>query len=165
MSHDRVRSIARSYFDDRVSPAHDWHHVERVASLARRLAADRSDVDEGVLEFAVLLHDIGRPKEDDGEIDDHAAWGAREARRILEEFAIDDERIDAVCHCVRAHRYSNDVEPTTPEARLLSDADSLDALGAVGVARAFSYGGEYGAPIHDPDRPIDADNRRPDGRP
>ncbi|MFC4249409.1 HD domain-containing protein [Natribaculum luteum] len=157
MSHDRVRSIARSYFDDRVSPAHDWHHVERVASLARRLVADRSDVDGDVLEFAVLLHDIGRPKEDAGEIDDHAAWGAREARRILEELAVDDERIDAVCHCVRAHRYSNDVEPTTAEARLLSDADNLDALGAVGVARAFSYGGEYGAPIHDPDHPIDAD--------
>ena len=158
MVRERVRPLARSYFDDRALPAHDWQHVERVASLADRLAADRSDVDEEVLALAVLLHDVGRPAEDAGEIDDHAAWGAREARRILGSLEVDAAVTDAVCHCIRAHRYSNDLEPETPEAKVLSDADNLDALGAIGIARTFTYGGELGTPIHDPDLPIDADD-------
>lgn len=170
---DRVRSIARSYFDDEVSPAHDWHHVRRVEATASEIAAGREDVDDRVLGPAVLLHDIGRSREDDGRIEDHAEWGANEARRILGDVGAHDDRsevgdgadgvvfdeaaIDAVCHCIRAHRYSNDVEPGTPEARILSDADNLDALGAIGIARVFTYGGELGTTIHDPDLPPDAD--------
>ncbi|WP_255171751.1 HD domain-containing protein [Natrononativus amylolyticus] len=144
---DDLRSVARSYFDDRVSPAHDWHHVERVEALAARLAADRTDVDDRVLEAAVLLHDIGRAREDAGEIADHAEWGAREARAVLSARGVAAETIDAVCHCVRAHRYSNAVEPRSPAARILCDADNLDAIGAIGLARTFSYGGEHGIPI------------------
>ena len=157
---ERVRPIARSYFDERVLPAHDWHHVERVEVLADRLAADRADVDGTVLGLAVLLHDVGRPAEDVGEIDDHAEWGAREARRVLRdlEVDVDAETIDAVCHCIRAHRYSNDVEPETPAAKVLSDADTLDARGAIGDARTCAHGGELGTPIHDPDLPTDADD-------
>ncbi|MCU4975226.1 HD domain-containing protein [Halobacteria archaeon AArc-m2/3/4] len=172
-----IRAVAKSYFDahDQLLPAHDWHHVQRVETLAERLAAARS-TDDRVLGLAVLLHDIGRGKEDAGEIDDHAAWGAEEARRILsssEEFGLEvvdglpmgdidvaDETIDAVGHCIRAHRYSNDVEPTTLEARILSDADNLDALGAIGIARVFSYGGEKGTAIHDPAVPIEEDDSR-----
>ncbi|WP_247728431.1 HD domain-containing protein [Halovivax limisalsi] len=143
-----VRAVARTYFED-ASPAHDWRHVRRVERLATRLAADRDDVDERVLELAVYLHDIGRSREADGRIEDHAAWGAREARDVLAAFP--DETVEAVCHCIRSHRYSTDVEPETVEARLLSDADNLDAIGAVGIARAFTHGGEFGQPIH-PDR-------------
>lgn len=155
---EEIRTVARSYFDDRVLPAHDWHHVERVEALAARLSADREDVDRRALEFAVLLHDVGRAREDAGEIDDHAEWGAREARAILEERGADPDRVDAVCHCIRAHRYSNDVEPRTPAARVLCDADNLDAIGAVGLARTFSYGGEFGTPIHDPALPASEDD-------
>jgi uncharacterized protein len=158
---DEVRERARTYFDV-VSPAHDWHHVRRVARLAETLAdecaADGSDVDENVLFSAVWLHDVGRAKEDRGEIGDHAEWGAAEAGRILADLGADPETVEAVQHCIRAHRYSNDVEPETPEARILSDADNLDALGAVGIARVFSYGGELGQPIHDPDLPPEADD-------
>ena len=170
---DEVRARAETYFDqvssnaerrgsserssDGVSPSHDWHHVERVARLAETLAAEY-DVDEDVLFAAVWLHDVGRPKEDRGEIDDHAEWGAEEAGDILADLGADAETIDAVQHCIRAHRFSNDVEPRTREAELLCDADNLDALGAVGVARCFSYGGEHGSPMHDPDLPPEADD-------
>ena len=155
---ETVRDVARSYFDGSVGPAHDWHHVERVEALARRLAADRTDLDETTLFLAVYLHDIGRPAELAGEVDDHAVWGATEAGRIIDEQGGDDERIEPVAHCIRAHRYSNDVEPETPEARILSDADNLDALGAIGVARVFSHGAERGAPIYDPALRVDADD-------
>lgn len=151
-----VRDVARSYFES-APPAHDWHHVRRVERLATRLSR-RRDVDEGVLDYAVVLHDIGRSREDEGEIDDHAKWGAREARTILGSAGVGDETIDAVCHCIRAHRYSNDVAPRTPEARILCDADNLDAIGATGIARVFSHGGTNGFTMYDPDLPVSEDD-------
>ncbi|WP_137284232.1 HD domain-containing protein [Halorussus salinisoli] len=153
---DEVRERAETYFRG-VSPAHDWHHVQRVAQLAETLA-EEYDVDDDVLFAAVWLHDVGRAREDRGEIADHAEWGAREAGGILSDLGADEETIGAVRHCIRAHRYSNDVEPETPEAEILCDADNLDALGAVGIARIFSYGGELGQPIHDPDLPPEDDD-------
>lgn len=156
---DEVRDRARSYFEDVTSPAHDWHHVRRVARLAETLAGEvAADVDETVLFASVWLHDVGRAKEDRGEIDDHAEWGAREAADVLAALDADPETIDAVQHCIRAHRYSNDVAPETTEAEILCDADNLDALGAVGIARCFAYGGELGQPIHAPDLPPEDDD-------
>jgi len=167
---EQVRAVARSYFEGAVSPAHDWNHVRRVETNARRLVA-RIDtpepLDRAVLEYAVVLHDIGRPKEDRGEVDDHAEWGATEAARILRNShdgprvqPLDRARVDAVAHCIRAHRFSNAVEPATLEAKLVSDADNLDALGAIGIARTFTYGGKRGTPIEDPELPVGADESR-----
>ncbi|ELZ22817.1 metal dependent phosphohydrolase [Haloterrigena salina JCM 13891] len=152
---EAVRTRARSYFEA-APPAHDWHHVQRVETLAETLI-DRhpsDEIDDRIVRLAVLLHDIGRGKEDAGEIDDHAAWGARESRRILEDVGADPATIDAVAHCVRAHRYSNAVEPERLEAEIVSDADNLDALGAVGIARTFAHGGALGEPIYDPAVPV-----------
>ncbi|MFB6075369.1 MAG: HD domain-containing protein [Haloarculaceae archaeon] len=152
--------MARSYFDDETSPAHDWHHVQRVEANAERLVEALPGVDGRVVRLAVLLHDVGRAREDRGDVADHAAWGAREARELLADRGVDDETVDAVAHCVRAHRYSTGPDPQTTEARVLADADNLDALGAVGVARCFTYGGELGQPIHDPAVPPEADQSR-----
>ena len=156
-----IRSTARSYFRAGTSPAHDWHHVERVVTNAECLAEAYPNVDTEIVSISALFHDIGRAKEDDGEIEDHAEWGAEESARILREHGAPGDVIDAVGHCIRAHRYSNRIEPETLEAKIVSDADNLDALGAVGIARCFTYGGELGSPIHDPslgpdDDPTDA---------
>ncbi|WP_396611896.1 HD domain-containing protein [Haloferax sp. S1W] len=152
-----IRSVARSYFRREVSPAHDWFHVQRVEANAEQLASEYPDVDDAVVRLSVLLHDIGRAKEDRGEIEDHAEWGAEESDRILREHGVSSDRRDAVAHCIRAHRYSNHIEPETLEAKILCDADNLDAIGAVGIARCFTYGGELGSPIHDPSLPVEAD--------
>lgn len=153
-----VRETARSYFSDELSPAHDWHHVQRVESLAERLLESYPDADEVTVRLAVLLHDIGRALEERGEIDDHASWGAREAESILADRGVPRDRVDAVRHAIRVHRYSNDLEPEHLEAEIVCDADNLDALGAVGVARCFTFGGELGTPLHDPDLPPDEDD-------
>ncbi|WP_132058964.1 HD domain-containing protein [Halorussus amylolyticus] len=154
---DAVRRRAREYFDSE-SPAHDWHHVERVGELAETLA-EAYEVDEDVLFAAVWLHDIGRAREDRGEIEDHAEWGASEAGDILADgLGARAETVRAVQHCIRAHRYSNDVEPESREAELLSDADNLDALGAVGIARCFAYGGELGQVLYDSDLSLEDDD-------
>ncbi len=155
---DDIRSVARSYFDEGMNPAHDWHHVQRVERLAETLLDKYERADENVVRHAVLLHDVGRAREDRGEIEDHAAWGAQEARTILTDRGFDDGHITAVCHAISVHRYSNDLEPETLEAEILCDADNLDALGAVGIARCFSYGGERGETIHDPDQPVSEDD-------
>ncbi|SFR96706.1 uncharacterized protein SAMN05216559_1689 [Halomicrobium zhouii] len=152
-----IRPVARSYFPPETSPAHDWFHVQRVETNAERLLAELPDADTECVQLAVLLHDIGRAKEDAGEIEDHAAWGADESERILREHGAAEGATETVSHCVRAHRYSNDVEPATIEAKIVSDADNLDAMGAVGVARCFAYGGELGSPIHDPSLPPEDD--------
>ncbi|MFC6952609.1 HD domain-containing protein [Halorubellus litoreus] len=161
-----VRERAESYFDG-VSPCHDFEHVRRVVATAKRLADETErgvharprDVDRDVLVAAGWLHDVGRAKESRGEIECHAEWGASEARTILRELGrTDDAFLDAVAHCVHAHRFSNDVEPDSLEAELLSDADNLDATGAVGVARVFAYAGEYGNTLYDPDLPPSEDD-------
>ncbi|WP_323677728.1 HD domain-containing protein [Halorubellus sp. PRR65] len=168
-----VRDRARSYFEG-VSPCHDFQHVRRVVATAKRLADETEagahgparDVDRDVLVAAGWLHDVGRGREDRGEIDCHAEWGASEARRVLRDLAggddpavgVDDAFLDAVAHCVHAHRFSNDVEPRSLEAELLCDADNLDATGAVGVARVFAYAGEHGRTLYDPDLPPSEDD-------
>lgn len=158
MDLSEIRPVARSYFEDAMSPAHDWHHVRRVERLADALLERYDSADGRTVRLAVLLHDVGRAREDRGEVDDHAAWGARETRRLLEARDLDEGRIEAVCHAVRVHRYSTGEEPETIEAEILCDADNLDALGAVGVARCFTYGGERGQTIHDPALPPETDD-------
>ena len=158
MDQRALQARAETYFGD-LSPTHDWHHVKRVVANCEELATTTERaVDEDVLFAAAWLHDVGRAKETAGDIDDHAEWGAEEARHILREFGTDDVTVDAVTHCVRAHRFSNDVAPESTEAELLSDADNLDAIGAVGLARTFTYTGESGRPIYDADLPPDADD-------
>jgi uncharacterized protein len=150
-----VKERAKSFFGD-VNPAHDWFHVKRVHELAIRLA-DEENADKEVVEAAVFLHDIGRAKEDEGEIQNHAEWGAEKAQEILEELDYSQDFIDKVSHCIRSHRYSKDPEPETLEAKVLSDADNLDALGATGIARTFTYGGERDSVIADPELPAEED--------
>lgn len=154
----QIESLAQSYFHDEMSPTHDWFHVQRVKTNAEELIANYSSADPTVVQLGVLLHDIGRAKEEEGVIEDHSEWGAEESEKLLREHGVSSETIEAVAHCIRAHRYSNETVPKMIEAKIVSDADNLDALGAVGLARCFAYGGQIGQPIHDPSLPPDVDN-------
>ncbi|MDY6778254.1 MAG: HD domain-containing protein [Candidatus Nanohaloarchaea archaeon] len=153
---EEVREEARTFFDG-VNPAHDWWHVQRVDALAGRLV-EETGADERTVRLAVLLHDIGRKKEDEGEIDDHAVWGAEKAEEILADIGVRPGLVTDVKHCVKTHRYSNEYEPETLEAKVLSDADNLDALGAVGIARVFAYSGGIGQEMHG-SVPLEEDER------
>jgi uncharacterized protein len=139
--------FARTLYDDS-DPVHDFDHVLRVLALARRIGeAEGADLD--VVETAVLLHDIHRATEDraahvqNAEHVDHALVAAERARDILREQdpTATPDFIDAVAHAIAAHRFRNAVEPQTIEAKTVFDADKLDAIGAIGVARAYAYGG------------------------
>ena len=122
--------------------AHDEGHVERVLRIARYIA-EREGASIEVVETAAKLHDIAR------NVENHAIESAKIAKKILEREGRSKEFIDAVVHAIEAHSFSSEVEPRTLEAKILSDADKLDAIGAIGVARAFLYSGERGRSIED----------------
>lgn len=131
------------YYSD-AFPAHDIFHAKRVRDVSLRLANQRPDsVDRDVLAAAAWFHDIGRPLERVGEIDDHDNWAANEATALLEAEDVATDRITAIEHCLRAHSIrASSPDPETIEAKLLFDADKLDATGAVGLIRLACIVGE-----------------------
>lgn len=153
------------------SSAHDMEHVERVYRLCEHLARDEPGVDLDVLKTAALLHDIARVKEDRDSSGntDHAMFAAEMAEKILKDLGDSQERIELVKHCIVAHRFRSATKPRTKEAKILFDADKLDVIGAIGVARSFMIAGEYHEKMFS-DAPVDEyvkDNvvdGRPEGR-
>ena len=128
---------------------HDWWHVYRVWRIAIRLSEQES-VDRLVVELAALLHDIADWKFHDG---DETA-GPRAAKEWLESSGVDNDTIEHVCHIVQHLSFKGVAVPTpmrTREGQVVQDADRLDAIGAIGVARAFAYGGYRGRPIFEPE--------------
>ena len=132
---------------DHHKPSHDLDHVGRVVALACHLARVEG-ADEVLTASAAWLHDIERGAEDAGG-EDHAVAGARVARELLGGgplFSRDD--VETIADAIASHRFRSGPSPASPEARCLFDADKLDALGAVGVGRAYMMAGEHGQRLH-----------------
>lgn len=141
------------------SPAHDIAHVMRVYNLCLELANYEPNVDLDILRTAALLHDIARTREDKdvqaGFLNvDHSVLGAEMSDKILRQLGYSEEKIERVKHCIASHRFRGENPPRTIEAKILSDADKLDVLGATGIARSFTIGGENGQKIYS-DTPIE----------
>ena len=131
---------------------HDRSHVARVYNMAVRLAREEN-ADLDVARAAALLHDIARAVEDEGQIVDHASEGARMSEKILAEVGFPREKVSEVVHCIEVHRYKKGMKADTLEAQILQDADRLDIVGAIGIARALARGGWSNLPIYDPEIP------------
>lgn len=134
--------------------SHDWEHTLRVYRLCCDLGP-REGADMAVLLVAALLHDIGRGAQDasQGALC-HAERGAEMAAELLAMLPLAEGQKTNVVHCIRSHRFRKAPDPATTEARVLFDADKLDAIGAVGIARAYQFAGEVGARLHNPDRDV-----------
>lgn len=129
-------------------PVHDFEHVLRVYRMAERLAAEEGAEIE-VVRAAALLHDADGSAPGSETRTSHHHRSAEFAREILAQEGWPEERIQAVQHCIRAHRFRSDGEtPQTPEARVLFDADKLDVLGAIGVARVVAYAALNNQPFY-----------------
>ncbi len=124
------------------SGCHGYDHTERVIGLCEVIGINYN-ADMSVLIPAAILHDIGRPN------DNHASISAKQARKILTDKVWDLAIVDGIVHAIEVHSFSAGGEALTLEARILSDADKLDAMGAVGAYRAAQYGVEHGRPIED----------------
>jgi len=131
-------------------PVHDFDHVLRVCRLAEKIAlAEGADLE--IVHAAALLHDsVGSAPGGDGQArKEHHIASAEFAARVLAEQGWPQERIAAVQHCIRAHRFRHNGErPQTLEARCLFDADKLDVLGAIGAARTIAYAALAGEPAY-----------------
>ncbi|WAI01415.1 HD domain-containing protein [Methanogenium organophilum] len=126
----------------RQAGAHDLDHILRVTRICEEIGRVEG-ADMRVLIPAALFHDIARPIEDETGIP-HQEEGARIAEDYLRKAGYDAERIAKIVHAIHTHRFSTGPEPETLEAQILSDADKLDAMGAVGIARTFLQAGEHG---------------------
>jgi uncharacterized protein len=133
------------------SSGHDWWHIERVRQNALRLAREEQ-ADLFVVELAALLHDIADWKFHGG--DDTA--GPRTARIWLEQNNVDQQTSEHVCEIISTLSFKGagvSTEMRTIEGRCVQDGDRLDAIGAIGIARAFAFGGHFGRALYDPDVP------------
>lgn len=151
--------IARKEVESRLSginSCHELEHTERVYNLAIHIGkTEKADLE--VLGLAAILHDIARKEQDEsgGKID-HAQRGAELAGEILTKYNLPKEKLDNIVHCIATHRFRDNNKPETLEAKILYDADKLDAVGAIGIGRAFSFAGHLGAKVHDENVDMDS---------
>ena len=148
---DTLREKVLPYFEE--GGSHDFSHTQRVYNMAI-LISEGDNVDMEIVRTAVLLHDVARHKQDCGEINCHAEEGAKMAEKILKETDFPKDKIKEVVYAISVHRHSADVKSETREADILQDADRLDALGAIIIARMFATGGKVGNPLYDPKVPL-----------
>jgi len=141
-----IESFAKKYYESNKG-SHDWDHVQRVYTLAVKIA-DKEKADLEVIKISALLHDIGRRYQDEsnGKIC-HAEKGAEIAKEFLKG-KIEEDKLKNIVHCIESHRFRGEKKPETKEAMILSDADKLDSIGAVGIGRGFLFAGEVGAKLH-----------------
>ncbi|WP_049925435.1 HD domain-containing protein [Halopiger goleimassiliensis] len=137
------------------SSGHDVHHAWRVFSLGRRMA-DEEGADGLIVGAAALTHDLHRVV--GGEEFVHPRETLPTVREILDDAGVPAAHVEEVCHCVAVHEeygfdygHGDERGADTLEAAVLQDADNLDAIGAVGIARAFAFGGAHGHPLWDRD--------------
>ncbi|MFA6430117.1 MAG: HD domain-containing protein [Candidatus Paceibacterota bacterium] len=127
--------------------SHGFDHTERVFNMAIRLAT-KEKADINIVGISALLHDVARSKEDKNNNICHAEEGAEMAKIILEKYNLSEDKIKNIVHCIKAHRYSKRIKPETKEAKIIQDADRLDAIGAICIARVFGYSGKRDKPFH-----------------
>jgi uncharacterized protein len=131
--------FVRTLYPVEADSAHDFDHVLRVVTMADRIAQTEG-ADREIVRVSALLHDIGL---DEGRAG-HETSAAIRAKEILGNLGYDEAFCNNVAHAIEAHRFRSGPTPQTLEAKVLFDADKLDAIGAIGVARAFAFGGHRG---------------------
>ena len=134
----KVRKFA--YVNSDKNDIHGFKHIERVAKISSEIGT-ALNANLPVIKIAALLHDVGRYLKKDDLVKNHAEISAEIAENFIikNNFDIASEDVENILHCIRAHSFSNDLEPKSLEAKILSDADKLDALGAIGLYRTIGF--------------------------
>ncbi|WP_213521346.1 HD domain-containing protein [Nonlabens sp.] len=134
---------------------HDWFHIERVWKNAKLIAQDEK-CDRGIVELGALLHDIADSKFHDGD----ETVGPRVAKEFLESLEVPKDVMEHVANIIKYISYKGGHQSkdfSSIELHIVQDADRLDAIGAIGIARTFNYGGFKNRAIYDPNIPADLD--------
>jgi uncharacterized protein len=148
---------------DGKDPAHDFSHALRVCRNARFIG-EKEGADMQVVTLAALLHDAGSGSK----LREKSAESEARTLAIAEEFLkkryLSEDVIKRVLYAVEVHSFSKGIEPATLEAKVLQDADRLDAIGAIGIARVFLTGGALGRDLYNPEDPFCREREPDDGR-
>lgn len=148
----RLIDMATANHDD--DGAHDLNHLHRVWHLARQLLAEYPQADALVVQAACYLHDIVNLPKNHPERSQASRLAAQLACEHLMQAGFPEDRLEDVAHAIEAHSFSASIVPTTREAMIVQDADRLDALGAVGLARLFYTAGRMGSAFAHPSDPL-----------
>ena len=141
---DRASEYVREKFENEYS-GHDWFHTLRVFRTATRIAeAEGADLE--TVQLAALLHDV-----DDRKLSPETYEDKTNARRFLSENSVDAGKIEDICRIIGEISFAENCVPSTLEGKCVQDADRLDAIGAIGIARAFAYGGNHNRLMYHPD--------------
>jgi uncharacterized protein len=157
VSLDRIKKRVRKTLEGR-DPAHDFYHIMRVYKNAE-LIGKKEGADMGVLLPAALLHDLVVYPKGSAKTSKSADDSADLAEKWLKGYGYTQEKIDKISYCIRTHSYSKRLVPATLEGKILQDADRLDALGAIGIARTFSVGGSEARTFYNPSDPFHRSKR------
>jgi len=134
--------------------AHDLAHLDRVWHNAGMIAEDEPGVDTTVLLAAAYLHDLVNLPKNHPDGKSASRQSAQKAAPILHSLGLSADQVHATRHAIEAHSYSAGIPPETAEACILRDADRLDALGTIGIARNFAVSATFGQSFYDPDDPF-----------
>jgi uncharacterized protein len=149
---ERLRAAALARLDG-VEPAHDALHVERVMASATTIArAEGADL--AVCATAALLHELFNYPKSHPESARSGEVCAEHATAMLREHGYDEPFVARVAYCIAVHSFSRGLIPETIEAKVLQDADRLDAIGAIGIARCFATSADMKRPFYAPDDPF-----------
>lgn len=158
----RFEKFVRSGLAEGTDPAHDLAHIRRVVANARRLAAAEG-ADPAVVLPAAWLHDCVVLPKDSARRAQASRLAAERAGAFLRQSGYPRAHIPAIEHAITAHSFSAGIPPESLEAKVVQDADRLDALGAIGIARTLLLGGVMGKPLYDDDEPL-PQTRAPDDK-
>ena len=136
--------------------SHDLSHIVRVWRNAMRIAAAEPAADRELIAAAVILHDCVAVEKSSPLRAQASRLSAAHARQIVAPLGWPASRVDALVHAIETHSFSAGLTPDTPEARIVQDADRLDAIGAIGIARCFHIGGRMSGGLYHPDDPAAA---------
>jgi uncharacterized protein len=148
------RLIDMTSIDSHTDGAHDIDHLHRVWANARALMLQEAGADPLVVMAACYLHDLVNLPKNDPRRSSASQMSAARARELLTAASFPPALLDGVCHAIEAHSFSAAIAARTAEARIVQDADRLDALGAVGLARLFYIAGQMGSKLADGADPL-----------
>lgn len=150
--HSRIKNRVKKALQNR-DPAHDFEHIMRVYKNAE-LIGRKEGADMEILLPAVLLHDLIVYPKGSAKTSKSADDSADLAEKWLYGYGYPQNKIEKISYCIRTHSYSKRLVPLTLEGKILQDADRLDALGAIGIARTFSVGGSENRTFYNPSDPF-----------
>ncbi|TFH07587.1 MAG: HD domain-containing protein [Candidatus Thorarchaeota archaeon] len=132
----KILDFVQKEFSDYTKGAHTLDHIKRVYALSMQIG-EGLQISTKVVQAAALLHDVGRPKESESGVS-HSILSGEMSKPLLQELAYTEHEIEQIMDAIRTHRFSEGIRPNSIEGKILSDADKLDAMGAVGIYRAIA---------------------------